>query len=145
MGVGRGRVAGSPESSARGAPVGRLRSGLRGGVEGKTEAAGGPEGGSGPERVSGGVERPPAPWVPTRRRGPLVAPRVTGHPGPIGHFPDRPGRLPPPPPAREGEGCSGQAGGPWTPLLPSSPHCRFVPPGLRSDPAPSAMPREKER
>lgn len=49
-------------------------------------------------------------------------------PGPIGHFPDRPGRLPPPPPAREGEGCPGWAGRPWPPTAGRlHPTARFVP------------------
>lgn len=102
MGVGRGRVAGSPEASARGAPVGRLRSGLRGGVEGKTEAAGGPQGGNGLARVSGGVEAPP----PTLGSDP--ASRAAG-----GAAGDRPPRAHRPfsRPAREAPAAAARAGG----------------------------------
>lgn len=82
----------------------------------------------------------PRPLVRTRYRGLLAAPRVTSHPGPIGHFPDRPGRLPPPP-AREGEGCPGLGRRAPAVLTPLPASC---PPGLGSDSAPCAMPRERK-
>lgn len=91
-----------------------------------------------------GVEAPP----PTLGSDPAsrAAGGAAGDRPPRAHRPfSRPARrLLPPPPARRGGARDGRRA--LDPSqLPSSPHCRFVPPGLRSDPAPNAMPREKER
>lgn len=110
-----------PPGRQRGVPGQGVSEGSRGGVEGETEAARAPRASMGWQsfrRASG----PPHPRVRTQYRGLLAAPWVTSHPGPIGHFPDRAGRLPPPLPRGRGRGVRGGPAGPGPFRGSCSPH-----------------------